>query len=256
MTFDWFLWIALAAGQSALSALAPRAHLKCAWFARYLYFATAKTFILMAVAVFTRNLSLYILLNSIGAVLGTMIVLAVIGSLWREVFGSKALPSGALAHFRTLVLSVVCPLCAVLIGFFRAHSSHEYFNPIINLETVVLSATSVTLALMVFYSKHLVISWRSKPTGIVGGFLLCFGVNWLAIFLAGQEVVSIIAAQRVWQIAYLVSLMWWGGTLLMKERVPGNTVNEKYDCIVREFELREICTASLRSGQPQALSAE
>ncbi|HEY3768148.1 MAG TPA: hypothetical protein VGN44_05705 [Candidatus Angelobacter sp.] len=253
MTLDWFLWIAMAVGQSTLSVLALRARLKYTWFARYIYFATAKTFTLMAIAVFTRDLNLYIAANSTGSVIGALIVLAVIGSIWRQVFRSEAeLEPGTLTRFRTLVLAIVCPLCAVLIGFFRAHSSHNYFNPILNLETIVLSATSVTLALMIFYAKHLGISWRAKPAVIVGGFLWCFGMNWLAIFMAGQEAVSISTAQRIGQAAYLVTLALWGGALLRRERVPRKTTNEKYDQILREFELREICSTSLRTGQPLA----
>ncbi|HEV7522966.1 MAG TPA: hypothetical protein VGP89_17830 [Candidatus Angelobacter sp.] len=238
------------AAQSVLSVIAYRAKLGCAWFPRYIYFATAQSFILLAIAY--TNLPVYIAVYLLGSIIGTVLALAVVGSLWRLTFGSPAsLPPGTLTRFRTLVLSIVCPLAAVLIGFFRAHSSHAYFNSLINLETVVLSATGVTLALMVVYSKHLGISWRSKPAGILGGFLWCFGINWLAMFLAGRETMSIYAAQRIGQVAYLIALVLWGRVLLEKERASEKTTNEKLDRVLQEFELMEIFGARLRTRPTQ-----
>lgn len=252
MTIDWFLWIAVAVAQTLLSVIAMRAKLGCVWFPRYIYFATAQTFILMAAWFFKANQLTYFAIYSTGSLVTIALALMVIGSLWRLTFGSPAsLPPGTITRFRTLVLSIVCPLAAVLVGFFRAHSPRFYFNSIINLETVVLSATGVTLALMVLYSKHLGISWRSKPAGILGGFLWCFGINWLAMFLAGREIMSIYAAQRMGQVAYLISLLLWARVLLEKERAPGKVTDEQFDRVLQEFELREFYSAGLRTRPSQ-----
>jgi len=247
MTLDLILWITLALGQSVLSVLAIRRKIRCAWFPQYIYFVTTKTFILMAVAFITRDLRLYTVINMVMAAVGPFIALLVVGSLWRQTFGSPAsLPPGTLTRFRTLVLAVICPLTVVLISFFRAHSAHAYFNSLINLETVVLSASAVTLALMVVYSKHLGISWRSKPAGIVIGFLCSFGTNWLATFLTGQEIISIYAAQRIGLVACLISLIVWARVLLEKERDPGMIADEQLDRVLQEFGLAEMFGARLR----------
>lgn len=251
MTFDWFLWIVVALAQTVLSFLAWRSPIGCKWFPRYIYFATIQTFALLAVFFWTHDRNTYFVVYSAGSIIGTILTLMIVGSLWRQVFGTPAaLPPGTLTQFRTLVLSIVVPLCAVLIGFFRAHSSRDYLNSIINLETVVLSATGVTLTLMVLYSKHLGISWRSKPAGIIGGFLWCFGVNWLAMFLAGREMMSIYTAQRLGQLAYLLALLLWGRVLLEKGRAPG-VAGEKYDRVLREFDLTEFYGARLRTRPTQ-----
>jgi hypothetical protein len=250
MTLDWSLWISVALAQVVLCVMATRAKLGCAWFPRYVYFATTKTFVLMAVAVFTRDLRLYTAVNSTAAAIGPVLALLVVGSLWRLTFGYQTkLPPGTLTRFRTLVCAIVCPLAVVLITFFRAHSRHAYFNSLINLEVVVLSACGVTLALMVFYSKHLGISWRSKPAGILAGFLWCFGANWLVMFLAGQEAMSIYAAQRIGQVAYLVALFVWLRVLLQKERAPRVIADEQVDRVLREFGLGDMYSARLRTRQ-------
>lgn len=252
MTLDWILWITVALAQAALSVLAARSRIGCKWFPRYIYCATMQTPILMAAAIFGVSRGLYFALYSACALLTAILALAVTGSLWRQTFGSPAsLPLGTLAQFRTLVVSIVVPLCAVLAGFFRVHSAHFYFNSIINLETVVLSASGVTLALMVVYSRYLGISWRSKPAGIIGGFLWCFGVNWLVMFLAGREMMSIFTAQRLGQLAYLLALLLWARVLLGKERAPGKIRGEKFDRMVREFELTEFYGSTLRTRPTQ-----
>jgi hypothetical protein len=247
MNLDWFLWITVALAQAALSVIAFRSKQNTVWFRRYIYFATAQTLLLMTAAVAGASQGLYFTIYSSCAILGTLLALLVVGSLWRQTFGSPAsLPPGTLTRFRTLVLAIVCPLTVVLISFFRAHSAHAYFNSLINLETVVLSASGVTLALMVFYSKHLGISWRSKQAGILGGFLWCFGTNWLATFLTGQEIISIYAAQRIGQVAYLISLIVWARVLLEKERDPGVIADEQLDRVLHEFGLAEMFGARLR----------
>lgn len=247
MNLDWFLWVAFAFAQLALSVIAFRSNQKEIWFRRYIYFATAQTPILMAAAILGASQALYFWLYTSGSMIGMVLALLVVGSLWRQTFGTPAsLPPGTLTRFRTLVLAIVCPLTAVLISFFRAHSAHAYFNSLINLETVVLSASGVTLALMVFYSKHLGISWRSKETGILGGFLWCFGTNWLATFLTGQQIISTYAAQRIGLVACLISLIVWARVLLEKERDPGMIADEQFDRVIEEFGLAEMFGARLR----------
>jgi hypothetical protein len=247
MNLDWFLWIVFAVGQLALSVIAFRSNQKEIWFRRYIYFAAAKTPILMVAAILGVSQALYFWLYTSGSLIGMVLALLVVGSLWRQTFGSPAsLPPGTLTRFRTLVLAIVCPLTVALISFFRAHSAHAYFNSLINLETVVLSASGVTLALMVFYSKHLGISWRSKQAGILGGFLWCFGTNWLATFLTGQQIISIYFAQRIGLVACLISLIVWARVLLEKERDPGMIADEQLDRVLHEFGLAEMFGARLR----------
>lgn len=248
MTLDWILWIALAVTQAAISIIAFRSKLNCVWFPRYIYFVTVKTPILMAVALFGGQ-GLYFTLYAAGSLIGMVLALMVVGSLWRQTFGpSSKLPPDTLTHFRTLVVSVVCPLAVVLVTFFRARNAHAYLGSLINLETVVLSASGVTLALMIFYSKHLGISWRSKPAGILGGFLWCFGVNWLLMFLAGQEIISIYTAQRIGLVVCLLTFVVWGRVLLQKERAPGVT-DDQINRVLREFGLNDLYGVRLRTRE-------
>jgi hypothetical protein len=247
MNIDWTLWITVAVIQCVLSVIATRSRNRSTWLARYIFFATTQTFILMGVAAILRAPRLYLAAYSVGSVVGTSLAIAVIASAWRTVFGpDMALPLGTLTRFRILVLSIIIPLCAVLIGFFRARTPREYLNAVINLESVVLSATSVTMVLMIIYSGHLGISWRSKPARTVGGFLWCFGTNWLVVFIAGREFVSISTAQRMGQVAYLMSLMLWGHVLLDKERAPKALTGADLLEIQRQFGIHGIFVAGMR----------
>jgi hypothetical protein len=247
MTLDWFLWIVFAFAQLILSVIASRSSQKEIWFRRYVYFATAQTPVLMAAVIMGASQALYFWLYTSGSMIGMVLALLVIGSLWRQTFGMPAsLPPGTLTRFRTLVLAIVCPLTVVLFSFFRAHSAHAYFNSLVNLETVVLSASGVTLALMVVYSKHLGISWRSKPAGIVIGFLCSFGANWLATFLIGQKIISIYVAQRIGLVACLISLIIWARVLLEKQSDPGMIADEQFHRVLQEFGLAEMFGARLR----------
>jgi hypothetical protein len=156
------------------------------------------------------------------------------GELYLKTFGpSISLPAWVPQNVRAWLTAAISS-CAVLAIALRPLGVNRYLVIMGAIQAALVSALLISLIVLMIYSRHLGITWRPWPQRIAIGFLLFLGVNGItkyALGITSRETAEIV--RRLGQIAYFVSLLWWGCTLWAKETVPEKATAEQVEEMLR-----------------------
>jgi hypothetical protein len=226
---DVFLWFAIAIGQTILSAIALRRRLDRRYlaFCSYIYFSTVKTWFLIAIP--SGQDWLYFWAYYACSVTACILMAMAVGELYRKTFakGWARVPSWV-PHNVGAWLAGAISSCAVLAIALRPIGWNRYAALMAGIQAALVSAILISLVILVLYSRHLGIGWRPWPLRIACGFIFFLGVNATTMHMLGitsRETAELV--RRLGQIAYFVSLLWWGCTLWARETVPEKATAEQ-----------------------------
>jgi len=212
LSFDWVLWLTIIAVETALAVFSLRRE---AWrsfpsFSIYLCFQAVKGLILLTSGLYFRNQKLHSLFSIVFSLLGTVLLAAVLRGIWNRTMGPRvSRPPRTTIKF-VGVLAGIYPACLMVAAVSRARGLAEHLAALISIDFVVTAATVGTLLATGFYATHLRIPIGTRTARISAGLVLCLLANAVAVFLAGKFGISVVTAQRVGQIAYLLTLgLWW-----------------------------------------------
>jgi hypothetical protein len=232
---DWTLWIVIANIQILLAVMAASSKFSRTWFARYLYFAAVKTFILLVLAAWFRDQKLHDYCLMAATIIGFGFVAAAVSEVWGKVVGpSIFLPRGTMARFVSAAV-IIGSLEPVMVGLFRAHTLLDYLNALLDIDVAVFSAIAITSVGLVIYSKYLGVTWRSEPAGIIAGFCVAFGVNGIVYALAGQEMMPTLLAQRTGQLFYFATMFLWYRVLTAGDEKPYYVGREEVEEVLQSL---------------------
>jgi hypothetical protein len=212
LSFDLVLWLTIIAVETALAVFSLRRE---AWrsfpsFSIYICFQAVKALILLTIGLCFRNQKLYSLGSIVFSLLGTVLLAAVLRGIWNRTMGPRiSRPPRTTIKFAG-VLAGIYPACLMVAAVSRARGLAEHAAALVTIDFVVMAATVGTLLAMGFYATRLRIPIGTRTARISAGLVLCLLVNAVAFFLAGKFGISVFTAQRVGQIAYLLTLgLWW-----------------------------------------------
>jgi hypothetical protein len=212
LSFDWVLWLTIIAVETGLAVFSLRRE---AWrsfpsFSIYICFQAVKALILLTIGLYFRNPKLFSLFSIVFSLLGTVLLAAVLRGIWNRTMGPRmSRPPRTTIKF-VGVLAGIYPACLMVVAVSRARGLAEHLTALMSIDFVVTAATVGTLLAMGFYATHLRIPIGTRTARISAGLVLCLLANSVAAFLAGKFGISVVTAQRVGQIAYLLTLgLWW-----------------------------------------------
>ncbi|HEV7674331.1 MAG TPA: hypothetical protein VGQ12_07355 [Candidatus Angelobacter sp.] len=228
-SFDVFLWLAIAAIQSALSIMLLRrdAGKRYPAFCLFIYFSALTTWYLMAIPSgrpWTYFWSYYAI-----SVVQCVLMAVAIGELYRKTFGKRwaRVPAWVPRNIGAWLAAAISS-CALLAIELRPLGPEKYVVVMGGLEAALVSALLISLVILIIYSRHLGIGWRPWPQRIAIGLLISLSVNGATMFMIGitsRETAALV--RRTGMLAYFVSLLWWGCTLWARETVPEKATSEQ-----------------------------
>lgn len=217
---DWALWFTIIAVETALAIFSLRREVWRSFpsFSVYICFQAAKALILLATWLYLHNSQLYSLYSTGFSVLGTVLLAAVLRGVWNRTMGPKiSRPPRTTIKF-VGVLAGIYPACITVAALTRARGMTEHLRAFVSIDFVGTAATVATLLAIGFYATHLRIPIGTRTARISAGLVLCLSVNAIEVFVAGKFGISVLAAQRIGQVAYLLTLgLWWWA---LWEKVP------------------------------------
>ena len=212
LSFDWALWLAIITVETALAIFSLRRE---AWrsfpsFSIYICFQATKALILLTTWLHFRNQKLYGLCSTVFSLLGTVLLAAVLRGIWNRTMGPRiSRPPRTTIKF-VGILAGIYPACLCVAAVTRARGLAEHATAFMSINFAVTAATVGTLLAMGFYATHLRIPIGRRTARISAGLVLCLSVNAVAVLLAGKFGISVFTAQRIGQVAYLLTLgLWW-----------------------------------------------
>ena len=114
-------------------------------------------------------------------------------------------------------------------------------------------ALFLALLVLLIYSKHLGMEWKPRPKQIVVGLAIYLSVNSVVLFLinhVSRELATYL--DRMGQIAFLISLIWWTFTLRRREPTPEPVTQEMIETILAFH--RETVEAAEAAGLAQPVT--
>ncbi|MFL6314826.1 MAG: hypothetical protein ACJ71W_22195 [Terriglobales bacterium] len=245
-SFDVFLWLTIALGQTILSAIIMRRRMDRRYlaFCCYIYFSTLKTWILISIP--SGHAWLYFWLSYACSVTACILMAMAVGELYRKTFapGWARVPAWVPRNVAAWLAGAISS-CAVLAIALRPMGWNRYAAVMAGIQAALVSAILISLVILALYARHLGITWRPWPLRIACGFIFFLGVNATTMHMLGitsRETAETV--RRLGQIAYLVSLLWWGGALWGIETVPTAATAEQIADMVSEH--RRTVTAAAR----------
>lgn len=226
---DVFLWFAIALGQTILSAIVLRRRLDRRYlaFCCYIYFSMLTTWALIAIPSSMPWIYFwaYYAISTVACILMAMAV----GELYRKTFapGWARVPTWVPRNVAAWLAGAISS-CAVLAVALRPMGWNRYAAVMAGIQAALVSALLISLVILVLYARHLGIGWRPWPLRIACGFIFFLSVNATTMHMLGitsRETAELV--RRLGQIAYFVSLLWWGGALWGIETVPAAGIDEQ-----------------------------
>jgi hypothetical protein len=246
-SFDVFVWFAIAIGQTILSAIVLRRRMDRRYlaFSSFIYFSTMKTWVLIAIP--SGQDWLYFWLYYASSVTACILMAMAVGELYRKTFapGWARVPAWVPRNVAAWLAGAISS-CAVLAIALKPVGWNRYAALMAGIQAAVVSALLISLVVLVLYARHLGIGWRPWPLRIACGFIFFLSVNATTMHMLGitsRETGEMV--RRLGQIAYLVSLLWWGGALWGIETVPTAATAEQIAQMVSEHRRTVTAAAQL-----------
>jgi hypothetical protein len=227
-----YLWVATAFWQIIVAAIVgfrPTFRRAYPAFSAFACFAAIKTPILMVLPG-----SFYFLGYTIGSATTCVLLWAVLFELYTRVCGPHfSLPSWVpctMASWLGLAVSVSIAATVVL---YTVNSLPKRVAVVVAVQGGMLMALFLALVILLVYSKHLGMEWKMRPKQIVVGLAIYLAVNTVVSFVENHvplELVTIL--DRIGQVAFLISLIWWTFTLRRREPPPEQITKEMFETIL------------------------
>jgi hypothetical protein len=228
-SFDVLLWFAIAISQSLLSAILLRRRLDRRYlaFCSFIYFSTFKTWVLIAISI--GEGWLYFWLYYACSFTACILMAMAVGELYRKMFAKDwaRVPAWVPRNVSAWLAGAISS-CAVLAVALRPAGWNKYAVIMAGVQAALVSALLISLVILVLYARHLGIGWRPWPLRIACGFIFFLSVNATTLHMLGitsRDTAETV--RRLGQIAYFVSLLWWGGTLWGVETLPEAATSEQ-----------------------------
>ncbi len=225
--FDAGLWLVIAACQILLAIIVHRTTMERHYpaFSLFVYFAALKTVALLSIS--SRYALLFAGVYYAVSLMASVLMALVVGEIYYKVFGPRlALPEGT-PRSVALWLAAAVTCCVILAVVLRPTHGGPYTTILGAIQAALVSGLSVSMWILAGYSRWLGISWRPHVAGIAVGIVLSLSIHTITLFVGGlSSRPTAELARRVGQLAYLLSLAWWGWALWEKEPVPEKATPE------------------------------
>jgi len=243
-----YLWLATAFWQIIVAFVVFRAEFRRRYpaFSAFACFAAIKTPILMVLPG-----SLYFLAYTIAVAASCVLLWAVLFELYSRVCGPHfSLPSWVprtMASWLALAIGASAVATAIL---YAVRSLPKRLALLAAIQGGMLMALFLALVVLLIYSRHLGMEWKTRPKQIVVGLAVYLSVNTVVLFLlnhVSRELTTFL--DRIGQIAFIFSLIWWTFTLRRREPAPEPVTQEMIETIL-DFH-RETVEAAESAGLAQ-----
>jgi len=226
-----YLWLATAFWQIVVALVVVRAQFRHVYpaFSSFACFVAIKTPILMFLPV-----SLYILTYTLASVATCLLLWSVLFELYTRVCGPHfSLPSWVPRTMASWLALAIGASTAATATLYTAHSLPKSLALLSAIQGGMLMALFLALALLLVYSKHLGMEWKMRPRQIVIGLAIYLSVNTVVLFLFSHVPLKLATIlDRIGQVAFLISLVWWTFTLRRREPAPEPITKEMFETIL------------------------
>lgn len=226
-----YLWLATAFWQVVVALVVCRAEFRRRYpaFSAFACFAAITTPILMVLSG-----SQYFLAYTLVSAATCVLLWAVLFELYTRVCGPHfSLPSWlprTMAAWLAFAISVSAAATAIL---YAVRSLPKRLALLAAIQGGMLMALFLGLTILVAYSKHLGMEWKMRPRQIVAGLGVYLSVNTVVLFLLNHVSRGLTTfLDRIGQIAFIFSLIWWTFTLRRREPAPEPVTQEIMDTIL------------------------
>lgn len=225
------LWLATALWQVVVALIVLRSTFRRAYpaFSAFACFAAITTPILMVLPG-----SLYFLAYTFVSAATCVLLWAVLVELYTRVCGPHfSLPPWVPRTMASWLALAIGASIAATFALYTVNSLPKRVAVVVAVQGGMLMALFLALVILLVYSKHLGMEWKMRPKQIVVGLAIYFAVNTVVSFLDNHvplELVTIL--DRIGQIAFLISLIWWTFTLRRREPAPEPITKEMFETIL------------------------
>lgn len=211
-----YLWLATAFWQAVVALIVCRSEFRLRYpaFSSFACFAAIKTPILMLLTP-----SLYFLVYTVVTAASCVLLWAVLFELYTRVCGPHfSLPAWVPRTIASWLALAISASVAATFGLYRVHSMPKRVAVLFAVQGGMLMALFLALVVLLIYSRQLGMEWKTRPKQIVVGLTIYLSVNTVVLFLlnhVSRELATFL--DRIGQIAFLISLIWWTFTLRRRE---------------------------------------
>lgn len=220
-----YLWLATAFWQIIVAAIVGfrstfrRTHPA---FSAFACFAAITTPILMVLPG-----SLYFLAYTLVSATTCVLLWAVLFELYTRVCGPHfSLPSWVPRTIAAWLALAVSVSIVATVALYAVRSLPKRVALVVAVQGGMLMALFLALVVLLVYSRQLGMEWKTRPKQIVGGLAIYLSVNSVVLFLinhVSRELATYL--DRIGQIAFLFSLIWW--TFMLRRREPASEMLTK-----------------------------
>jgi hypothetical protein len=139
-----------------------------------------------------------------------------------------SLPSWVPHTIASWLALALCASAVATVGLYTVHSMPKRIAVLAAVQGGMLMALFLTLTVLLVYSRHLGMEWKTRPKQIVVGLAIYLSANTVVVFLlnhVSRELATFL--DRTGQIAFLLSLIWWTFTLRRREPASEKLTEEQ-----------------------------
>lgn len=226
-----YLWVITALWQIVVALVVVRAEFRHPYpaFSSFACFAAITSPILMVLPV-----SLYFLAYTLVSAATCVLLWAVLFELYTRVCGPHfSLPSWVPRTMASWLAFAVSVSIAATVALYAVRSLPKRVAIVVAVQGGMLMALFLALVVLLVYSRHLGMEWKTRPKQIVVGLAIYLSVNAVVLFLLNHvSREATVFLDRTGQIAFVISLIWWTFTLRRREPAPEPVTQEIIDTIL------------------------
>jgi hypothetical protein len=227
-----YLWLATASWQIIVAAIVGfRSTFRRAYpaFSAFACFVAITTPILMILPG-----SLYFLAYTVVSAATCVLLWAVLFELYTRVCGPHfSLPSWVPRTMASWLALAIGVSIAATFALYTVSSLPKRVAVVVAIQGGMLMSLFLALAILLIYSRYLCMEWKMRPRQIVAGLAIYLSIKTVVLFLinhVSREMVTFL--DRIGQIAFLISLIWWTFTLRRREPPPEPITQEMFETIL------------------------
>jgi hypothetical protein len=117
---------------------------------------------------------------------------------------------------------------AATIGLYAVRSLPKRLAVLAAIQGGTLMALFLALTVLLVYSRYLGMEWKTRPKQIAVGLAIYLSANTVVLFLLNHVPLKLTAfLDRIGQIAFIFSLIWWTFTLRRREPASEKLTEEQ-----------------------------